>query len=286
MLKTYSMDEREIVKKLPMDDKVRAWLRNPWLLQHRPFRVIDNVYFVGTDWVSAFLLDTSAGLVLIDCAMQETWYLIHENIRALGFDPHDIRKLLLTHGHFDHCGAARIVQELSGCETWISDKEAFFFTERRDLIAFEETVPEFRIDRYYDYDGVIDCGNFQVRPVHCPGHTPGTTSLFFDVRHGDRTLTCAIHGGLGAVALSKKNLTESGLPLETREIYCESIDRVVDEKVDIVLPSHAAHTKNYDFFGIADADDGTGEGFIDPGAWKRMLLNKKGDIVRLMEADI
>ena len=285
MLKTYSMDERDIVLHLPLNEKVQAWLRNPWLLSHRPFRVIGNVYFVGTDWVSAFLLDTSSGLVLIDCAMQETWYLIHENIRALGFDPHDIRKLLLTHGHFDHCGAARIVQELSGCETWISEHEAFFFTERRDLINFEETVPEFRIDRYYDYSSEIDCGNTRIRPVHCPGHTPGTTSLFFDVQHEGKTVTCAIHGGLGAVVLSKKNLIASNIPLETRQIYCDSIDRVLDEKVDVVLPSHAAHTKDHDFFAIADADDGTGNGFIDPDAWRRMLLHKKAEIVKMIEED-
>ena len=81
-------------------------------------------------------------------------------------------------------------------------------------------------------------------------------------------------------------LTASGLPLETREIYCRSIDRVVDEKVDIVLPSHAAHPRNYDFFAIADADDGSGNGFIDPDAWHRMLLSKKDEILRLMQNDV
>ena len=286
MQKTYSMADQEKVNQLPIVRKSEIWLRNPWLLYHRPFRVIENVYFVGTDWVSSFLLDTSAGLVLIDCAMQETWYLILDNIRALGFDPHDIRKLLLTHGHFDHCGAARAVQEMSGCETWISEHEAFFFTERRDLINFEETVPEFRIDHYYDYENVIDCGNIQIRPVLCPGHTPGTTSLFFDIQHEGRALTCAIHGGLGASVLTKAMLTASRLPLETREIYCRSIDRVVDEKVDIVLPSHAAHPKDYDFYAIADADDGSGNGFIDPDAWRRMLLSKKAEILKLMRDDV
>lgn len=52
-----------------IEDRVNNWLKNPWTLAHRPFKVVDNVYFVGTSWVSAFLLNTQKGLVLIDCAM-------------------------------------------------------------------------------------------------------------------------------------------------------------------------------------------------------------------------
>ncbi|MGB4632552.1 MAG: MBL fold metallo-hydrolase, partial [Tepidanaerobacteraceae bacterium] len=105
---------------------------------------------MGTNWVSVFLLNTEEGLVLIDCAMQETLYLLIDSIRALGFNPHDIKKLLLTHGHFDHCGAARAIQEMSGCEIWIGEAEEFFFTERRDLIVYEDRVPEFEITNFYD----------------------------------------------------------------------------------------------------------------------------------------
>lgn len=281
-MKNYNMDQRDEVKKLPIDDKLKAWLDNPWLLYHRPFRVIDHVYFVGTDWVSAYLLDTADGLVLIDCAMQETWYLIVNNIWALGFDPGKIRKLLLTHGHFDHCGAARAVQEMSGCETWISQKEAFFFTERRDLINLEDHVPEFKIDHYYDYDKVIDCGDIKIRPVLCSGHTPGTTSLFFDVPHDGKMLTCAIHGGLGSGVLSRKMLDKQKWPYETQQIYLDNIDKVMNEKVDVILPSHAAHAVDHNIYQIADADDGSGRGFIDPTAWKRMLTGKKNEMLAMM----
>ena len=58
-------------------------------------------------------------------------------------------------------------------------------------------------------------------------------------------------------------------------IYLRSLDQVVDAKVDVVLPSHAGHCVGHDFFAIADQDDGSGAGFIDPTAWKRMLLGKR-----------
>ena len=78
-----------------MDELER--LKFPWLEDKAPFQIMKNVYFVGVDWVSAFLLDTSEGLVLIDCAMQETFYLLVDSIHGLGFDPRRIKKLLLTH---------------------------------------------------------------------------------------------------------------------------------------------------------------------------------------------
>lgn len=274
------------MSKMTIEEKTAYWLKNPWTLANRPFKVMENIYFVGTNWVSMFLLDTKEGLVLIDCAMQETLYLLVDNIRALGFDPHNIKKILLTHGHFDHCGAVRAIQEMSGCEVWIGKDEEFFFTERRDLIVCEDTVPEFEITNFYDYDSVIDLGDIKIQPVHCPGHTPGTTSLFFDVEHEGKNLTCAIHGGLGAGVLTKKQLDKSGQPLSMREEYLESIAKVFDRKVDVVLPSHAGHCVDHDFLKIGAEDDGTGNGFINPEEWKKMLTSKKLQIEQMIRDNV
>lgn len=267
-----------------IQERVENWFRNPWLIAQDPFRVVENVYFVGTSWVSAFLLDTEKGLVLVDCAMQENLYQLVDSVHRLGFDPRKITKILLTHGHFDHCGACRGIQEMSGCEIWIGEGDRFFFTERRDLIASEDHVAEFQITGSYDYSRKIDLGNIVLEPVHCPGHTPGTTCFFFPVQQGGRSLNCAIHGGLGAGVLSRKQLEISRLPLSMRDEYLQSIDKVIDRHVDVVLPSHAGHCVDYDFFGIAAKDDGSGEGFVDPGAWRRMLQAKKNEILALIES--
>ena len=163
--------------------------------------------------------------------------------------------------------------------------DEYFFTERRDLIAFEDHVSGFPIDRFFNYSSTIDLGNFVLRPVHCPGHTPGTTSIFFDVDHRGKKLSCALHGGLGNGVLTRDYLAKKNLPLETRDIYLRSLDQVVDAKVDVVLPSHAGHCVGHDFFAIADQDDGSGAGFIDPTAWKRMLLGKRKELLDLIQTE-
>lgn len=63
-----------------IEDRLQRWFRAPWLIYHKPFEIVDKVYFVGNKWVSAFLLDTDEGLVLIDCAIQETFYQMVDNI--------------------------------------------------------------------------------------------------------------------------------------------------------------------------------------------------------------
>lgn len=266
-----------------LEQRLERWFREPWTLYHKPFEIVDKVYFVGNTWVSAFLLDTDAGLVLIDCAIQETLYQLVDNLYQLGFDPHNIRKILLTHGHFDHCGAAGALQKMSGCEVWVGEGDADFFTDHRERIAHEDRCPVFEITGCYDYSKPIDLGNFQLEVVHCPGHTQGTSSFFFPAQYRGRTVNCAIHGGLGAGVLQDKMLEELGLPKSLRQDYCDSIDKVIDRPVDVVLPSHAGHAVGYDFFGIADGKAGAGESFVDSGAWKRMLTAKRAEIVRLME---
>lgn len=257
----------------------------PWTLAQKPFKVIENVYFVGNTWVSVYLIDTPEGLILIDCAYEENLYLLIDSIRGLGFDPKDIRHLLISHGHFDHCGAARQLQEMSNCEIWINEKDAYFFTERRDLIAFEDRVQEFRIDHYYDSDQSICFGGMTIWPVPCPGHTPGTTSFFFEVEHEGRKLTVAMHGGLGTNTLSKEDLLTNGWPLSFQQGYLDMLRQMKRRSVDVLIPSHAGHAKTYPFFDIAAQDDGTGNGFIRPNAWREMLEIKEQEMLALLERE-
>ena len=257
----------------------------PWSLAQKPFKVIENIYFVGNTWVSAYLLDTSKGLVLVDCAYEENLYLLIDSIRALGFDPHNIKHLLISHGHFDHCGAAAQLQAMSNCEIWISENDAYFFTERRDLIAFEERVLPFRIDHYFDYKNSMDFGNIVIRPVLCAGHTPGTTTFFFDFMYNGRKLIAAMHGGLGTNTLDRESLKENGWPLRYQQDYLNMLQEMKKMHVDVLIPSHAGHAKTYPFFEIAAHDDGTGEGFINTNVWREMLEGKEKDMLRLLKEE-
>ena len=95
-------------------------MRSPWLWEVAPFRIADNLYYVGNTSVSSHLIDTGEGLLLLDTTYQQTGYMLLESIRKLGFDPADIRWILHSHGHIDHFGATRMLVEKYGCKTYLT----------------------------------------------------------------------------------------------------------------------------------------------------------------------
>lgn len=265
-------------------ERLNRYISQPWLARREPYQVVPNVYYVGNQYVGSYLLDTAEGMVLIDVAMQETAYLLFESIRKLGFDPAKIKKVLITHGHIDHCGAARLVQEYSGCEIYFPEGDAFFLTERRDLIICEERVPEFTVTGYYDYGADMDFGNIRVRPVHTPGHTPGCTSFLIDVDCGKEALCLGMLGGVALNGLSLAELKENRLPLSLQEDYLHSLENIRSAPVDILALSHPGHYLP-EYAALIPQNDGTGKILRVPGAWERLLDSRIAEIRRLMERD-
>ena len=79
-----------------------------------PFRIFGNVYYAGDSWVCVHVIDTGDGLLLIDSGnAQATAMLIH-SIWSLGFNPADIRWIILSHGHVDHIGGVNFLRKMFG----------------------------------------------------------------------------------------------------------------------------------------------------------------------------
>src|SRR6476659_3058313 len=99
-----------------------------WNAPFPPHRVIDNVYFVGTDQLGSFLVTTPAGHILINSDFESTVPLLRKNVEALGFRFTDIRIILGSHAHGDHMEGDAMVKELTGGQ----------------VMAMEEDVPALR----------------------------------------------------------------------------------------------------------------------------------------------
>ena len=103
--------------------------------------------------------------------------------------------------------------------------------------------------------------------MHTPGHSAGATAFFFDLHETDITKRAGLCGVNGNLPLHIGRLLKYGIPLSTREQYLESIDNMMNLKVDITLDTHPRPG------GVIDkktAMTGTPEvnRFIDAGAWK------------------
>ena len=158
--------------------KVHDSVIHPWNYVVTPFPVADHVYYVGNRWVGSYLLDSGKGLILIDCAMPQTLYLLLDGIRSLGYDPHDIRLLLISHAHYDHAGAAEALRRYTGAQLWLGRDDVPFIGHPELLLADPCNCPDFQVDACYEPGQPICLGRFSIRAEHTPGHTPGAILLF------------------------------------------------------------------------------------------------------------
>src|SRR5690606_32219227 len=87
-----------------------------WNRPQEPFRIFGNTYYVGAAGVSAVLVTSDEGHVLLDGGLSQTAPLIDANIRALGFRTEDVRLITVSHEHYDHVGGIAALQRASGAE--------------------------------------------------------------------------------------------------------------------------------------------------------------------------
>lgn len=238
----------------------------------------------GNDWVACYLIDTGDGLILIDTAMHETCYLMLECIRSLGYDPMDIKKILLTHAHGDHMGAARTLKELTGAKVYLGARDLFMVRERKDLIYSDGyTCGDLEPDELYSDDKPIIQGKVTIHTISTPGHTPGCTSMIFRVRDKEgRSYTCGIHGGLGLNTLSRTFLEENGLPLDLQQEYCDGLRRLDKLHVDICLPSHTNQVGIIPLIGEIRENVNP---FVDESIWHELMHERLKRMEWLMEVE-
>ena len=110
-----------------------------------PLHIIGNVYYVGTNGVSSFLIVTPEGHILLDSGFNQSVPLIRKSIGSLGFRFEDIRILLSTHAHFDHVAGHGLIQEQTGARVMASERDAEVIA-RGDESLWEGWRPS-RVDR-------------------------------------------------------------------------------------------------------------------------------------------
>lgn len=155
-----------------------------WNEPQDPFRVHGNTWYVGTAGLSAILIETGAGLILVDGGLPQSAALIDANIRALGFDPLNIQAILVSHVHYDHVGGINALQRLSGANVYTSEAGSVPLS-RGELAAddpqYKGEPDEGRFPAARRVVAVADgervkVGSVEVMAVYTPGHTKGSVT--------------------------------------------------------------------------------------------------------------
>ena len=250
-----------------------------WSDRAPPRRIFGNTYYVGTCGIAAVLVVGDAGAILVDGATEQAPAAILANIRALGFDPRQVKRLLNTHEHMDHAGGLAGLQQATGAPLLArapavatlrrgsSDREDPQFGE---LTGFPPVA-----DVRTLADGeVVRLGGLALASHATPGHAPGGTSWTWRSCEGTRCLEIAYVDSHSA-------LTDGHYRFKDHPTYVDAFERSLDTVAglpcDLLITPHPAASNLLARFN-GDAP------LVDAGACQAFAANARANLAaRLAE---
>jgi metallo-beta-lactamase class B len=240
-----------------------AALKVKWNTPTEPFKMIGNVYYVGTDSLASYLITSPQGHILVDTVMPEATSQIKASVEKLGFKITDIKYLLNTHAHIDHAGGLAEMKQASGAQLVAGEADKPLLEGGYYPGAREETAlafPPVKVDRTVREGDTVTVGDVTLTARETPGHSPGCTSWSFTVRDGDATRSVLIFCS-GTVALNRlvTNPTYPGIVTDYRKTFA----RAKEMKPDVLLAPHPEMYKMAE--KRAKFGDGAFNPFVSPG---------------------
>ncbi len=229
-----------------------------WNEPIEPFRIHGNTWYVGTDGLTSILVEAGEGLILLDGGLPQSAARIDANIRTLGFDPQDIRAILVSHPHFDHAGGVAALQRLTGANVYSSAAGAATLSSGQLLPDDPQYVAGSDAGNFPAVSGVtavgdgefVSVGSVQVQAHHTPGHTAGSVSWTWESCALNTCQSVVYADSLTAVSAEGFSFAASGAA--TRMV--ESAGKIADLPCDILLSPHPF------FFGMYDKLERRDEG--------------------------
>lgn len=155
-----------------------------------PHKIVGNVYYAGTKTLSAFLIVTPQGNILIDSTYERNVRTIQKSIEQLGFKFSDIRILLGNHAHGDHMEGDALVKELTGAQV---------VAMAEDVPALKAMKPggkEHPVDRTIHDGDTVTLGGATLTAHLTAGHTPGATTWTMPVTEAGKTYQVVFYSSL------------------------------------------------------------------------------------------
>ncbi|WP_394690653.1 MBL fold metallo-hydrolase [Hoeflea sp.] len=269
--------------KMPPD--LGKWLNDAEAQKVEPWKPFDNVEYVGVCWVSAWLVQTDDGYVLIDTLYGPFIGQLIENLKSSGVDFADIKYVLMTHGHFDHVGGAAALKPLLPNATFVMTQEGWdeavesAKASQGTPRAWEMIEPEMVVK-----DGdTIELGGNTFTVIETPGHTWGTASYLYDVQDGGDSYRAITIGGLGLNAIDGPTQVSA---------YIESVDRVralvesKDENVEVHLTTHGfSNNLDENRQKLLARKSGEPNIFVDPQALLNQIATLRAGAVERLEIE-
>jgi metallo-beta-lactamase class B len=214
-----------------------------WTQEQAPFRVFGNTYYVGTRGLSAILITSDKGHMLIDGALPESAAVIADHVRTLGFRIEDVELIVNSHVHFDHAGGIAALQRLSGARVAASPSSAAVLKSGQsgpDDPQYGVVPP---IERVANVRVIADgeslrVGSLTVQGHFTGGHTPGGTSWTWRACEGSECLNIVYADSMTAVSADAFRFSSSATYPRAVADFDKSITFLRKIPCDMLLTPH------------------------------------------------
>jgi metallo-beta-lactamase class B len=212
-----------------------------------PHRIIGDIYYVGTNTLSSFLIATPQGHILIDSTYERSVPAIEQSVGKLGFKFSDIKILLGNHAHGDHQEGDALVKQMTGAQVMAMAEDVPL------LQAMKPGGKEHPIDRVLHDGDAVTLGGATLIAHLTPGHTPGCTTWTATAQDGGKTYNVMFGCSLRPPAVLTPALVEQ---------FNRAFKTVRALPCDVQLGDHGAQYNMQEKY--AKMKEGGPNPFIDP----------------------
>lgn len=251
-----------------------------WTNPFPPYRIIGNVYYVGSQGLAAYLITTPQGNILINSNLEKSVPMIRDSVEKLGFRFSDTKILLISHAHWDHCAGSAAVKELTGAKYMVMEADVPAIEDGgklnfgRDAKYGDSGTSQYqpaKVDRVLHDGDAVKLGDTVLTAHLTPGHTKGTTTWTMKVADGGKTYNVVIVGSPNVNPGYK--LVNNALYPQIASDY-ERMFRVLKSlPCDVFLGAHG------DYYGMeakyARMKVGEPNPFIDPDGYKSYIAERE-----------
>ena len=274
---------------LPVSQDIAAArkLFDSWRPSIPPRRIIGNIYYVGLNGVSSFLITTTNGHFLIDSCFEDSVPQICRNVEKLGFRVSDIKLLLSSHAHVDHTGGHASMKKATGAWIVASAPDAHLLETggRDDFSPFPKELLAYtpvKADQIVKDGEAVTLGGVTLTPVLTPGHTKGATTWTMTVNDEDKNYS-VVFGSSWSIVAPTRLVNNPDYPA-IAEDFAATFKKLKALPCDVFFGPHG------DQFNLATKMERLEKGvhpnpFIDPEGWRQLITSAERTYLRQLAAE-
>jgi metallo-beta-lactamase class B len=234
------------------------------------YKVIGNIYYVGADDITSYLIATPQGHIILNTGYEDTVPIIRDNVRSLGFNLEDVKIMLNGQAHFDHVAGQYALQKLTGAKIYSSEREVAVLESggaKDPRWGREQTYPAVHVDHVVKDGEKVQLGGVSLTAHLTPGHSLGCTTWTMTVTDGGKKYDVVFVGGttINPGVRLVKDPTWPGIAAD----YEKTFKVLRSLKCDVFLGAHG------NYYGMLEkrkrAEQGAGNPFIDPQGYRDFI---------------